>query len=714
MSWFFSIRTKLFGLVFTASLALIAILYWQIGAKAESVAEEAITRSLEQSAQILETSIDSRFRFIQELAIGIARDGRVLPLVAEQQSLTLQDLSKEYEAVYDFDILFFLDQNGTILARADNPDAVGVNLAGRTSLFDDPLAGLQSRGFFVSQGRLMQTAVAPIFDNIATDIVKGAVVMAYELSPDAAREILALTQSDIGFFVFTRDENLLVDGVSESFMTNDVLLSQVIKYFSNTREAWQSILDAPDENIRKTYLIDGEPYHSIYRRINGKDGNRLGFVAAIRSEQELKQPFKEIQHALLIAGGIGILFSSLFAGLMAMGVSSPIIRLVALIKQIQSGMYPEENQKISVHDEVGLLRNAVIQMGNGLREKAELESYLAGLADEVKTDTYIDFDGSIGAPEQPDLDQTRTMFNSSGSNPNIDDDKTVVSSGDQNKPKDLQGTYEIIDQRYQIISCLGSGAMGKVYLALDLELDEKIALKILDREVVSNVEGLNFKEEIRLARKITHRNIVRTFDFGARPDLFYITMEYVPGYDLGRLLTKKGALELNIGIAVSKQICSAMAAAHTLGIIHRDLKPSNMMINRQGILKIMDFGLAMQVSHSSDDHNSVDKEDQPGILGTPRYMAPEQFLARQLDERTDIYAIGIIMFTLFNGEPPFNSQDIIDLARQHSHSPIPEINRKNGENIPQGLTQIIRKALEKKPESRYQTVKDLLDDMNKL
>jgi tRNA A-37 threonylcarbamoyl transferase component Bud32/HAMP domain-containing protein len=717
MKWIFSIRTKLFALVFSAFFILIAAIYWQIGAKAESVAAVVIDRSLTQSSRILDTRIASRFRFIQEMANGLARDGRILPLVADKQSLTLQDLSLEYKAVYDFDILFFMDDRGTILARSDQPNAIGVNLAGKSSLFDEALNGQLSSGFIVSQGKLMQTVAAPIFDNVAQDVVKGTVVLAYELSRETAQEIVALTESHIGFFTFTRDDDGAINGVQSSYTSDDALSQKEREHFSDNPSAWQDILESKSDELRNRYSVDNSVQHNVFRRINSKDGNPLGFIVAMRSAAELKRPFEDIKKQLLMIGSFCLVLASLFAGLMAHGMSRPIIRLVDMTKLIQGGFYPSDEYKSGSLDEIGLLQNALVRMGQSLREKAEFEAYLAELADEIESDNSVTLHAGDIADEPVTDEDDGSLSDELNS---IDNERTIIQSSNSNHATRAD-KQQIIDGRYRVLSQLGTGTMGVVYMATDLDLDEKIAVKVIQKNLFKNIEGLNFKEEIRLARKITHRNIVRTFDFGSSDSELYITMEYVQGYDLGRLITKKGALDFNIGMAIAKQICSAMIAAHQMGIIHRDLKPSNMIINRQGILKIMDFGLAMQVKAPSaklnvlnpSSHSDLEETNTGGaIMGTPRYMAPEQFAGSlALDARTDIYAIGIIMFTIFSGKPPFSAPDFHQLAAKHTNDPVPEIKGRH-KDMPAAIRDIIHRALAKKPQDRFQSVREMLEQLN--
>ncbi len=699
MNWIYSIRTKLFALVFIAFFTLIAGTYWQVGEKAKSVADTVIDQSLTQSSKILETRIDSRFRFIQEIATGLAQDGRILPLVYDQDTPTLQDLSLEFERTYEFDILFFMNSQGDILARTDQPQAIGVNLARRSALFDSALNGQITSGFIISNNQLMQTVAAPIFDNVASDLVRGVIVIAYELSQETAQEIVALTESDIGFFVFNRDNNRVIDGVNLSYMTNTNLAQSLSAYFDNDSTHWNQIIEQETNDFRTTLIIDDAPYHSVIRRIISSNGNALGFAVATRSDAELKQPFIDIQNTLLAVGGMCLVIASIVSLFMALGLSRPIIRLVTITQQIQEGLYPDSKDYKNSKDEIGLLRTALLDMGQSLKDKAEVEAYLADIANELND-------------ERIQLDETHLSEHKNGGDtvlankPANEEDKTLINQAAPTQKNDNIGS--IIDGRYKLLESLGSGAFASVFLAHDMELNDRIAIKIIHLNTIKQFDEFNFKEEIRLARKITHRNIVRTFDFGQWQTNFYITMEYVQGIDLGQLIRRQRHLDDQIALGICKQICTAVMAAHQMGIIHRDLKPSNMMINRQGILQIMDFGLAKKIQKENNDKNADNKNKQ--IMGTPRYMAPEQFLGNdQLDERTDVYAIGVIFYTIFNGIPPFSGVTLKDIAQKHLHEQPPQIISRN---LPKGFANILEKALAKQPNERYQSARELLDAVN--
>lgn len=709
----FGLRKKLFFLTLVAFTLLIVTTSWQIGVQANKVANTSIEQSLNQARIVLETKIDSRYLTIADVANSIAKDGRVLPLVFDQESPTLQDLSLEFQKVLDFDILFFTTAEGEVLARSDRPDAIGQNLAGRSELFDNALRGQNSRGIFISGDKFLQIVVVPIFDNLAKDLVRGTVALAYEFSDELAEEIRALTASEVMFFVFSRDGQREVNGVAARGATNAEQANNVGEFFNQNPKYWQSIYQSKATASDMSFVIDNERFSSAYQALGNSGGDNLGFVMTLKSRQELLAPFLDIQRIVIIVGVICLLVAVTFAWFFAIRMSRPIVKLVSIAENIQEGNYPDLKPKTRVSDEVGVLYNAVVAMGNSLKDKAELETYLAQISSE------LDYgDSAVRAFNDSDLQQhmmTQTSPTDQRSSPLIAEDETLAhlpSHGDSSRspPLIFDG---IIDDRYKIIRHIGAGAIGTVYLAHDIALDENVAIKMMPAEIFSSQDTLNFKEEIKLARKITHRNILRTFDFGVWQNYYYITMEYVAGYDLGMLLKTKGAFNTHIGLTMARQICSAMNAAHEQGIIHRDLKPSNMMINRQGILKIMDFGLAMKIKKSEQGATPEKPAtgDATTIAGTPRYMAPEQFFNWPLDERTDIYAIGIILYAVFNGSPPFTAQDITELSALHLNTVPPRITIA-GRSLPEKLQDIIFKALEKKPENRYQSARDILDDLN--
>ncbi len=258
--------------------------------------------------------------------------------------------------------------------------------------------------------------------------------------------------------------------------------------------------------------------------------------------------------------------------------------------------------------------------------------------------------------------------------------------------------------RYQVIEELGTGGMGQVLKVLDTEINEKVALKILRPEISTDSSTIErFSNELRLARKISHKNVCRMYHFEKEEDTYYITMEYVAGEDLKSFIKRSGQLTVGKTVHIGVQICEGLAEAHSTGIIHRDLKPQNIMIDRDGNAKIMDFGIAHSMKAKGITGTG-------SIIGTPEYMSPEQAEVKKLDQRSDIYSLGVILFEMATGQIPFEGETPLSVALKHKSELPPEPKILNSQ-IPEQLNRVIIKCLEKERNRRYQTVNELLSDL---
>ena len=256
--------------------------------------------------------------------------------------------------------------------------------------------------------------------------------------------------------------------------------------------------------------------------------------------------------------------------------------------------------------------------------------------------------------------------------------------------------------RYQIIEELGDGGMGKVYRAMDTTIDEEIALKLIKPEIIPDSKAIQrFGNEMKLTRKIPHRNVCRMYDLGEEDGNTYITMEYVRGEDLKSFIRRSGQLTVSKTISIAKQICEGLEEAHRLGIVHRDLKSSNVMIDREGNARIMDFGIARSLKKKGDTGVGV-------LIGTPEYMAPEQVETSEVDHRADIYSLGIILFEMLTGEVPFQGDTPVSIALLHRKAKPPNPRSFNPE-IPEELCSLIFKCLEKDKEKRFQSAKETFE-----
>ena len=271
---------------------------------------------------------------------------------------------------------------------------------------------------------------------------------------------------------------------------------------------------------------------------------------------------------------------------------------------------------------------------------------------------------------------------------------------------------QVLDNKYRVIKLLGEGGMGEVYAAQHLHIEKRVAVKVLKAEIVSNAEAVKrFQQEAAASSSIKHQNIIGIDDFGQLPDgRFYMYMELLDGTPLDQLIQQPLTADRLLNILI--QSCHGLAAAHAKNIIHRDMKPENIFVTRgpngQEVPKLLDFGIA-KVS-GNDGQNHLTRTGT--IFGTPFYMAPEQALGNAVDARTDIYAMGVIMYECFAGSLPFQGESFMGILTQHITTPPEPVERRAasaGRQLPAGMAEVITRCMQKEPALRYQTMDDLVN-----
>ena len=260
--------------------------------------------------------------------------------------------------------------------------------------------------------------------------------------------------------------------------------------------------------------------------------------------------------------------------------------------------------------------------------------------------------------------------------------------------------------RYEIITVVGRGGMGTVYRAKDLELGQEVAIKTLRPEfLVDDTILERFKSEIRLTYRITHKNVVRTHYFGEWSGAYYLTMEFVEGVTLRQLMDTRGHLGVPSTLAIGVQLAESLAVAHEQGVIHRDIKPQNLLLDAEGVLKVMDFGIARLTERTSG------LTEVGLVVGTPAYMSPEQLLADQLDARSDLYSTGLVLFECLTGRLPFEAKSTVSLIGKILSQQPPTAVSLNPE-VPAPLSSLISRLIARAPEDRVQSAQELAKQLS--
>jgi len=289
----------------------------------------------------------------------------------------------------------------------------------------------------------------------------------------------------------------------------------------------------------------------------------------------------------------------------------------------------------------------------------------------------------------------------------LPDDHPLVFTETLQTPVHELTTGSTFANRYQIIEELGKGGMGKVYKVFDQEVQAKMALKLIKPEVSADKNTIDrFRNELKIARDVSHKNICRMYDLGKEGGHYFITMEYVSGEDLKSFIRRSKQLVVGTAIFIAKQVCDGLAEAHRVGVVHRDLKPGNIMIDKEGNAKIMDFGIARSISIKGITGAGV-------MIGTPEYMSPEQVEGKEVDQRSDIYSLGIILYEMLTGQVPFEGDTPFTIGVKQK-SEIPKDPGGLNLQIPQDLSRLILKCLEKDKERRYQNTDELRANLERI
>src|ERR671931_775536 len=266
--------------------------------------------------------------------------------------------------------------------------------------------------------------------------------------------------------------------------------------------------------------------------------------------------------------------------------------------------------------------------------------------------------------------------------------------------------HTLFDGRYRILRKLGSGGMANVYLAEDQELGRRVAIKILnDRHANDDQFVERFRREAKNAAGLSHPNIVSIYDRGEAEGTYYIAMEYLDGRSLKELIVGRGPAPVNVAIDYARQILAAIRFAHRHGIVHRDIKPHNVLVDAEGRLKVTDFGIARAGTSQMTEAGS--------IIGTAQYLSPEQAKGAPVDQTSDLYSVGVVLYELLTGVVPFSGETPVEIAMKHL-STVPSPPSAKRKDVPRDLDLVVMRALAKDPSERYQSADEMDADLRRI
>lgn len=647
----------------------------------QDIADQEITDRLEQTRRTFESfesQTITKLRIFNYYISGNAYfQAYMSRSIRDNDPESMRDQFEEMQRFSGLDFAVLTDVDGVPVASNLGPEFIekaGKEITDLTFAYEE-MVEVESAGWFSAGGKLYLVVMSPI---VEADYIVGFIIAGYEVddfidetSQVTHCDLVLLTQNDKG------EHTVAAAGLAGEDMAMEDLTKQIEEIYRKSKD---------QETFEIT--LDGRVYRAGSGELLSQTQVVVGRYLTMKSLAEEAAPFTTIIKRAMIIGALVSLLLIPVSLLAAGRVTRPVNRLVENIEEVRAGEYDETRIEVCSSDEIGKMAEAFKAMVKELREQQELIEFL-------------ERSHSQGGESEATQDLTATQptvatsaHRTRNSSMLREEIRAAVAAGGA-LPKGF-----LLGQRYQVIKELGRGGMGVVYQALDRELDEVVALKMLLAESPEMLEMM--KRETKLARKVTHKNIVRIYDFGVQEDVQFISMEYVRGTTLKTLLKRERKLPPSIGLRIVRECCRGLGAAHESGIVHGDIKPENIIIDSRGLVKIMDFGVA----RTSKDSNNND------VAGTPAYMAPEQFQG-ELEPASDIYCLGVMMFQMFGGLLPFQSQTLVDLMRSHLQQPPPRL-REVDPDLPEQLEMVILKTMQKDPRGRYENVALLWQDLRTL
>ncbi|MBC7894793.1 MAG: protein kinase [Cytophagaceae bacterium] len=643
-----SVASQIFiagALVVAGALGLVFML---TATRARTVADRSLGLELNTTRIAIEAALEQRLTSLQRLAAGLT----AVPTYYSrfEAALTARDLpsfldqAEEYRDQLDAAWVMLLDQRGTLAAWSLHPERSGEDFSGGR-LVVRALGGEVASGAWLEPGeggdQVFQTIAVPMRPP-GGGAIAGALIAALAVDTRTAATLRRQTGSEI---VLALIDSARVAHVAASTMPAGDTAALERAFTSRTADGHVEVSD---------FIGAASPLVTA-------GGDTVGLLVGLRSRAQALAMVDPLRSSTFVAFAAGLLLA-LGAGLLiSRRIAAPLRALVRATRGARQGDY------------------AVTLPGNAPREIGELADAFHALLDDLKAKEEL-----VAVMQHDRKGRVTTT-----------------------SPASRLANGEIFANRYQIVDLIGVGGMGAVYRALDKELGETVALKTLRTEELRQDETSldRFREEIRLARRITHRNVVRTHDLGIVGDLYYLTMELVEGRPLDDLIAQEGQLPIGAVQSIGVQMLRALEAAHEVGVVHRDIKPPNLLLDASGLLKVTDFGIARLVNETLGKR----KFTSTGmIIGSPAYMAPEQLAGDPVDARADVYAAGAVLYECLTGKGPHDDLTLQQIfARSVNDAPALDPTALRPD-LPAAMAAVVRGALAPRPDRRFASASEML------
>jgi serine/threonine-protein kinase len=673
--------TALVGGLVLASTGAVWLRTW-------SLAGPALDAAVLRARDLVDEAVAARLDRLDLVTRLLASDAPFRAYVAEGDRPSILDNLSDRMSLYGCDAFVIADARGEALADTRRPAETTPGPAVRPvgqPVVEAALQGSHARGVWVERdGRIYLAAATPIEAGAAS-----VLVALEEVNEVRAMALRQATGVDLVFFSRSEPAGSVVPGAA----TLPLPRARLATLVAAPSLGLTSVLDGAGGTEPRRIEADGAEQAALAAPLAAGDAanataapaHRAGFLA-LRSVAGEVAWFAKIQGVLLLVGLLAAPIAVGVGALLARRITRPIGTLVHAIERARAGDY-DAPLPPETGDEVGVLSGAFRSMMTRLKQQQEVDAWIGTVASQVSSGPRtLSVPPPAAVPHNRDGDTTATL--------------EPPAAGPIGAGTLLQG-------RFRLVTLIGAGAMGTVWRARDESLHEDVAVKMLASAGLLGRPDLldRFRQEIRLSRRVTHRNVLRTHELLDLGSSWAILMEYVDGTSLDRVLAR-GRLPFAAGVRIARQVVDGLQAAHARGVVHRDLKPSNILVDAAGVVKISDFGLAR--SASAGEGLTV----EGAVLGTPLYMSPEQAMGRPADERSDVYSAGVVFYEILCGRRPFDADNPVAMLRAHIELPPPPPRDLNPA-LPPAMAALLLRALAKEPAQRFPSARDMAEALDR-